>query len=345
MSLPSPVQRYLRTYPLATLGVGVTIRGEHQVQVLGGGTPPPAGALFELGGLTQVFTGALLAVLVERGELRLDTPLSAVVPRPLLPDELAGRITLEQLATHTSGMPHAPPNLRVKPPDPADPYGHYVAEHFGAFLRGYQPSAPPPHRVVESIIGMGVLGHALSRKAGLNYGHALRDLVCKPLRLEDTTLRLSDAQQPRLLPGHDARGQPVPGWTFPALPGAGALRSTVPDLLRFLDGHLGRGDEPLVRALRLSHLPRAAARGYQLGLGWKVSRVRGQTVTWCSAVTGGYVGFLGFVEEAGVGVVLLSNHAPSRLASLLRRNPLEAPGFALLAHPAGVTESRRGPPG
>ena len=327
----SAVRRYLRAYPTATLGLGITVRGAHQVQVLGGGTTPPAaGPIFELGGLTQVFTGALLAVLVERGELRLDTPLRALLPRPLLPDERAGRITLEQLATHTSGLPYDPPNLTVRPPDPADPYGHYTAGDFGAFLRGYQPSAPPPHRVAESVIGLGVLGHALSRKAGVNYGHALRDLVCKPLQLEDTTTRLSDEQQPRLVPGHDARGQPVPGWTFPALPGAGALRSTVPDLLRFLDAHLGRGDEALVRALRLTHLPRAEARGYEMALGWRVSRVRGRTVTWCSAATGGYLGFLGFVEAAGVGVALLSNHAPSRLASLLRRHPLEAPGFALL---------------
>jgi CubicO group peptidase (beta-lactamase class C family) len=336
-SATSPaLRRYLRAYPAATLGVGVTVRGAHQVQVLGAGTPPPTtGPIFELGGLTQVFTGALLAVLVERGELRLDTPLSALLPRPLLPDENAGRITLEQLATHTAGLPYDPPNLKAKPPDPADPYGHYTAGDFGVFLRGLQPSAPPPYRFVESVIGMGVLGHALSRKAGLNYGHALRDLVCKPLLLEDTTLRLSDEQQPRLVPGHDARGGTVPGWTFPALPGAGALRSSVPDLLRFLDAHLGRGDEALVRALRLTHLPRAKGRGYEVGLGWRVSRVRGQRVAWCSAVTGGYVGFLGFVEEAGVGVALLSNHAPSRFASLLRRHPLEAPGFSLLARPTG----------
>jgi len=162
-------------------------------------------------------------------------------------------------------------------------------------------------------------------------GHALRDLVCNPLQFEDTTTRLSDEQQPRLVPGHDARGRPAPGWTFPALPGAGAPRSSVPDLLRFLDARLGRGDEALVRALRLFHLPRARARRHEVGLGWRVSRVHGQTVAWCSAVTGGYVGFLGFVEAAGVGVALLSNHAPSRLASLLRRHPLEAPGFSLLA--------------
>jgi CubicO group peptidase (beta-lactamase class C family) len=122
----------------------------------------------------------------------------------------------------------------------------------------------------------------------------------------------------------------VPGWTFPALPGAGAVRSTVPDLLRFLDVNLGRGEAGLVRALKLTHVPRAQARGRSGGLGWNVSDVGGKTLVWCSAVTGGYAGFIGFSPEADTGVVVLSDHAGAFLASLLGRVPVEATGFTLL---------------
>jgi CubicO group peptidase (beta-lactamase class C family) len=123
----------------------------------------------------------------------------------------------------------------------------------------------------------------------------------------------------------------MPGWTFPALPGAGAVRSTVPDLLRFLDANLGHEEAGLGRALRLTHEPRAKARGGHVGLGWKVSQLRGRPVVWRSAVTGGYAGFIGFSADANAGVVVLSDHAGSFLASLLGRVPVEAPGFELLA--------------
>ncbi|MFP2934071.1 serine hydrolase domain-containing protein, partial [Pyxidicoccus sp. 3LG] len=207
--LQEETRRYTRGYRSASLCAGLTVRGEHHVESLRAkGAPPSAGAVFALGELTQVFTGALLAVMVDRGELRLDTPLAELLPRPLLPDTAAGRITLEQLATHTSGLPHLPPNLDAGAQNPEDPFGHYSAGMFGEFLRSYQPASPPPRPYAESLLGMGVLGHALSRRAGLNYGHALRDLLCKPLGLVDTTLRLSEEQQPRLLSGHTARGRP-----------------------------------------------------------------------------------------------------------------------------------------
>lgn len=325
-------RRYLRAYPSAALCVGITHRGAHHVQALRGEGPPPAmDALYELGALTQVFTGTLLALLVDRGEAKLDTPLKELIPLPLLPDEAAGRITLEQLATHTSGMPRVPANLRTPQQNPADPYGHFNAELFGAFLRSYHPPHPPPRKYAESVIGLGVLGHALSRRVRLNYGHAVRDLLCTPLRLSDTTaVRLSEEQERRLLPGHSARGEAVPGWTFPALPGAGAIRSTVPDLLRFLDANLGHEEAGLGRALRLAHSPRVKAPGGHAGLGWLVSGRGGKPVVWRSAVTGGYSGFMGFSTEADVGVVVLSDHAGSFLASLLGRVPVEEPGFTLL---------------
>ena len=324
-------RRYLRDYPSAALCVGITYRGEHHVQPLRGeGALPAADSLYALGTLTQVFTGGLLALLVDRGEVRLDTPLQELIPRPLLPDEAAGRITLEQLATHTSGMPHDPPNLRTPQQNPADPYGHYSAALFGEFLRSYRPQHPPPRKYAESVIGQGVLGHALSRRLRLNYGHAVRDFLCTPLGLGDTTFRLSETQEPRLRPGHTARGVAVPGWTFPALPGAGALYSTVPDLLRFLDANLGHRDAGLGQALRLAHVPRVKTRGGGMGLGWKVSHVRGKPVVWRSSMMGGSSSFLGFSAETDTGVVLLSDHAGAFLASLLRRVPVETPGFALL---------------
>ena len=325
-------RRYLRAYPSAALCVGITHRGAHHVQSLRGEGPPAAAdALYELGALTQVFTGTLLALLVDRGEVRLDTPLKELIPLPLLPDETAGRITLEQLATHTSGMPRVPANLRTPQQNPADPYGHFNAELFGAFLRSYHPRHPPPRKYAESVIGLGVLGHALSRRVRLNYGHAVRDLLCTPLGLSDTTaVRLSEEQERRLIPGHSARGVTVPGWTFPALPGAGAVRSTVPGLLRFLDANLGHEEAGLGRALRLTHSPRVAAPGGRAGLGWLVSEVRGKPVVWRSAVTGGYSGFMGFSAEADTGVVVLADHAGSFLASLLGRVPVEEPGLTLL---------------
>ncbi len=58
-------------------------------------------AVFELGSITKVVTGLLLAVAVTRGEVTLQTPLQACLPaaRPRSP------ITLGALASHSAGLP------------------------------------------------------------------------------------------------------------------------------------------------------------------------------------------------------------------------------------------------
>lgn len=306
--------------------------------VRGEGTPPAGNALYFLGTVTQVFTGALLSILADAGRARLDMPLSEVIPRPLLPDADAGLITLEQLATHTSGMPYLPPNLNAAAANPADPFGHYSANLFGDFLRSYHPDAPPPRPASASLLGMGVLGHALSRRAGVNYGHALRDWLFTPLKMTDTSVRVTDELAPRLLPGHAARGGAMAPWNFPSLPGGAGLHSTVPDLLRFLDACLGRADESLARSLKRTW-DLGTGQGPH-GLGWSLSQLRGHTVAWSVSVMGGYVSFMGLAPAADAGVVLLSDTGWGWFAAFRNRVPLEAPGLALLSRLLSDTGAR-----
>lgn len=44
----------------------------------------------------------------------------------------------------------------------------------------------------------------------------------------------------RLAQGHDTPLHAVPGWDLPTLAGAGALRSTAIDMMRFLDASQGK---------------------------------------------------------------------------------------------------------
>jgi serine-type D-Ala-D-Ala carboxypeptidase/endopeptidase len=72
---------------------------------------PPVGAdtVFEIGSVTKVFTSLLLAEAVRRGEVELGSPLRDLVPAGVrVPDRDGRQITLEQLATHTSGLPRSP---------------------------------------------------------------------------------------------------------------------------------------------------------------------------------------------------------------------------------------------
>ncbi len=123
------------------------------------------------------------------------------------------------------------------------------------------------------------------------------------------------------------QGQEVASWDFNSLAGAGALRSSVGDLLKFLDAQLHPQKSPLAGAIPLTHRKHATVRGATtIGLGWLILEKDGRTILFHNGATGGYTAFLGFEPASNCGVVLLSNTADA----FAQDNSLDKLGFQLL---------------
>ena len=294
----------------------------------GAGSGPPDGQTFyEIGSVTKAFTGVLLAEMAERGEVKLDDPLQKYLPDGVKAPQVDGEpITLAHLASHTSGLPRMPDNFAPK--DAANPYADYTPEQMYEFLGRCGPKRKPGERSEYSNLGMGLLGHVLARHAGKSYEELLAERVLAPLGMRDTQIQLDDAARARLAPGHDADGNPSPNWDLPTFAGAGALRSTTDDMLKFVAAHIGQpaAAPPLGAAIKASQAPRggAAAGENDVALGWLVTRK--PRLVWHNGQTGGYHAFCGFSPERKVGVVVLSDTATGVVDAL---------GNALLKRLAG----------
>jgi serine-type D-Ala-D-Ala carboxypeptidase/endopeptidase len=265
--------------------------------------PSSAGDLiYEIGSVTKVFTTSLLADLVRKGELNLDDPVHRFLPPNVRMPSYGGTdITLEHLATHTSGLPRLPKNLKVTRATRSNPYAGYSVAQLYEFLSGHTLSKRPPTRLRYSNLGVGLLGHVLANVAGTDYERAVRERICMPLGLTDTVITLSDKQRERLIPGHTARGKPTPLWDAPTLAGAGALRSTARDLVRFLSAQMGSGDHPVVEALVMCHSARSVLnKPLRIGLGWMIIPRGPNSLLWHNGGTGGFTTFVGFVKEKGI---------------------------------------------
>jgi CubicO group peptidase (beta-lactamase class C family) len=220
---------------------------------LGAGAAPDGDTLFEIGSITKVFTTLLLADMVERGEVKLDDPVQQYLPAEgRLPGTVGEEITLRHLATHTSGLPRLPGNLDGPDLNPEDPYAHYQEEALLTFLSRYRPRRRPGQTNEYSNLGMGLLGYLLARRAGKEYEALLAERVLTPLGLRDTGLRLAPEAAARLAPAH-AGGKEVRHWDLGVLAGAGGLRSSTRDMLRFLSAQLGQAGGPLQSAIQLTH--------------------------------------------------------------------------------------------
>lgn len=277
-------------------------------------------ALFEIGSITKVFTATLLADLSVSGEVALDEPLQALLPGVRVPSR-KGEITLAHLATHSAGLPRLPPGFKRRAlRQRANPYAWLREEDVLAALERTRLRARPGTRVRYSNYGYGLLGLALARRTGMPYLELLERRVLDPLGLHETGVDVSAA---RLVDGHSRRGKPVSHWDAGAFEGAGALRSSAADLLRFARACLDPPAAAPGPALALTLEPRRRLNRFaELGLGWFLRRWQdGWTLAWHNGGTGGFRSVLGVTRGRGVGVVALANSArsPDRIAVRLAR--------------------------
>jgi len=265
---------------------------------------------FEIGSLSKVFTTLVLADMIERGEVQLDDAIGKYLPEGVKAPERNGKvITLRHLATHTSGLPRLPANFAPK--DPSNPYVDYDAARMLAFLGGYALTRDPGERYEYSNYGVGLLGYLLARRAGSDYATLIRTRILQPLNMNDTAVVLNAAQRARLVQGHDSNGKMVPGWDFDAMAGAGAIRSTAHDMLKFLAAQRGNKKSPLQAAIARSQreLQDIGGPERQIGLGWHINWQFGNRFVWHNGATGGFRSFAGLTAQGGV--VVLSNQQTS----------------------------------
>ncbi len=277
--------------------------------VAGGPNGAPAldaRTLFEIGSLTKVFTATILADMAARGEVRLDDPVAKYLPAGTrIPERGGRRITLLDLATHRSGLPRLSANMPLG--DLANPYADYTETMMFDFLAGHELTRDIGSQFEYSNLGFGLLGHALARRAGTDFATLVADRILKPLGMDDTSIALSPGQRARFATPHDEYMRPTSPWDLPALPGAGALRSTADDMLNFLSAQIGLAATPLSPAMQVAVDRKGQAPA--TGLSWFLSQPSGRIIPWHGGGTGGFRTAMAYDPVKKRGVVVLTNAA------------------------------------
>ncbi|MBA3576539.1 MAG: beta-lactamase family protein [Sphingomonas sp.] len=276
----------------------------------GAGAPPLSSrSVFETGSIVKTFTGAILADMVRRGAVSLNDPVAKFLPAGVkVPSRNGRQITLLDLATHTSGLPRNLDQDKVR--DPSNPYADIPIEDVYEFLSSHELRRDIGAKWEYSNLGFGLLGHALTRVAGVEtVDELVRERITGPLKMGTTQFGRGNGLEARMAKGHDQYGDVVPYWNFGAFKGAGGLNSTVEDMLTYLNANVGEPGSPIEAAMRDAHQPRhdLDIKGNAAALGWDYRARPGRTIVYKSGSTAGFAGALGFDPDTGAGVVILGN--------------------------------------
>lgn len=303
------------------VAVGLIDRDGSRVFVAGktdakDGKPVDGDTVFEIGSITKTFTAIVLQDMVDHHELSLDDPIGKFLPASVkTPSRNGKQIMLLDLATQSSGLPRLPDNMSLFTRASANPYADYGTKQLYEFLSSYKLQRDIGTQYEYSNLGFGLLGHILELKAKTNYEALVLDRICRPLKMDSTRISLTPQLKERLAPGHDAAGNVTGNWDFQVIAGAGAIRSSVNDMLKYLAASMSATNTPLKDTIARTEEPRRDAGEFErrIGLAWHINT---DGIIWHNGGTGGYRSYLGFSKKSGRGVVILANSATANTDAL-----------------------------
>jgi beta-lactamase class C len=241
------VRPVMKQYGIPGMAVGVTVDGRHYVFDYGvaskaTGKHVDDSTLFEIGSITKTFTASLVYYAQLTGKLSLSDEVSADLPS--LRGTSFDDVRLVNLGTHTAGgLPLQFPDDVRNDDDAIKYYQRWKPSHSAGTYRLY--SNP-------SIMLLGLIA-AKTMDAG--FATLMQRELFAPLGLRSTFLEVPGDQFSRYAQGYTSAGKPRRMSPGPLAAEAYGIRTTAPDILRFIDANMNlvHLDDTLRRAIINTH--------------------------------------------------------------------------------------------
>ncbi|WP_196817092.1 serine hydrolase domain-containing protein [Candidatus Nitrosocosmicus oleophilus] len=310
----------------AAIVVGVITPNGTQVSAYGNisksnPTPVDGNTIFDVGSVTKTFVATVLADLVNQGVVKLSDPLEMYLPSNVtVPSYNGSKITLGDLATHTSGLPYWPSGWIWNK--------YYTTQQVYEFLSNSTFEDEPGTVAKYSNIGMGMVGQAISLKMGVPLIQLIEDRILNVLGMNSTGFAMNKTGilipqdiKSRFAAGHMVGNESKLVFLPQEVQAAGAMYSTANDLLKYVSANLGLIDTKINSAMEETHSIRYPFYELQVpfpdpsgnestpyayeGLSWFSTTNLGTQVVWHNGGIDGYSSFVGFNPDKQIGLVIL----------------------------------------
>lgn len=303
-------------YPADQPGAAVLVQKDGQAVLRKGygmanlelGIPVTPENVFEVGSITKQFTAAAILLLQERGQLRVEDPITKYLPDYPTHGQT---ITIENLLTHTSGIPsytglpewYSHVREDMKPADVA------------ALFKDKPLEFTPGERWAYDNSGFFLLGRIVEKVSGKTYEQFLEEEIFRKLGMTHSRYGHSEEIVPLRAAGYSKDDQGFRNAAFISMTqpyAAGALMSTVDDLAiwaRALEGGALLRKASLDRMLTAHRLPSGVSTQYGYGV-W-VLDFRGTRVLGHGGDIFGFTADVTWAPEERLFVAILSNNDSS----------------------------------
>lgn len=275
---------------------------------------PNSDTIYPIASITKTFTGTLLAQAALEKKVNLDDDVRKYLRGKYPNLEFEGHpIRLFDLLDHRSGLPFFLPDTRETQPDFAggdvpwtarisEQTKNYTQDDFFIDLHKVRLTFVPGEKFSYSNAGAQLIGYILEDLYGIPYEALLKKKVLGPMKMYSTTITLKPQQKDHLARGYDEKGQLMPE-IGGELQGAGALKSSVNDMLKYAQWQMAEENE----AVKLSHKPQFTSGTYSAGLNWQILQSGSKRLIWQEGNINGFNSLCLIEPERSLGLVILAN--------------------------------------
>ncbi|GAB2586227.1 serine hydrolase domain-containing protein [Spirosoma areae] len=281
---------------------------------------PTSRTIYPIASITKTVTGALLAQAVVEKKVKLDDDVRLYLTGEYPNLAYQGQpIRLFHLINHRSGLPFLLPDRPeafTNTTTPASAVGMqrlrpYTQTDFYADLHRIRLDTVPGYTFRYSNTGAQLLGYILEQVYGQSYETLVRLKLTQPLAMPDTKITLAPSDRTRFAKGYNCKGEFMPN-IADQLQAAGALKSTVTDMLKYSQWNVAEQSE----AAKLVHRPTwGNTSRYSAGLNWQMLQSFGYRVIWQDGNIPGFSSLCVNYPELNMGIVVLSNECDRTTAS------------------------------
>jgi CubicO group peptidase (beta-lactamase class C family) len=284
--------------------------------------PVTSRTLMAIGSNSKSFTVTLMGMLSDEKKLEWDQPVRTYLPDFALKDETATRLmTPTDLVTHRSGLPRH---------DQMWFAGQFSRQELYERLRHLEPNATFRQRYQYNNLMFMTAGVLVERLTNQSWDDLVKQRILTPLGMtrSNTSVRdmpqSDDASRPYVIRG--GKAAPVPYRNIDAVAPAGAINSSVDEMLKYVQMHIDQGSaggKPIVSkrfSALMQSLHSAAPISIDLeapvytesspggyGLGVSVGSYRGHKLVSHGGGIDGFISAMAWMPHDRIGVVVLTN--------------------------------------
>jgi CubicO group peptidase (beta-lactamase class C family) len=267
---------------------------------------------FSLGSMNKMFTAVAIGQLVEQQKLAFDDPIEKHLPAGWIAPEIASRVTIAHLLSHTSGLGDYLEGFLESPG-----YKFITLEDYKDLVSQETLQFEPGSRWAYSNTGFLLLGVIVAEVSGEDYFDYIRDHIYTVARMSSTDSFDIRRPVPNLAVGYSSDQD---GWLnntmmlSPRGTSAGGGYSTVEDLLRFDQAlRAGKLIQPATFDLLGTPKPDLNSRSY--GYGFMIMGPPTDRIVGHGGIYPGVSAHLSMYLDSGYTFAVLSNGSGAQMVT------------------------------